>query len=251
MKILFISLLPLLALSIDFDESILQELEQVSSKVIKDRNCASNGFKLNIKENSGNSTREINISSSNDKFSKSRKYYVYDESADFILADNLNLTDLAHAKKDFTPELIIVKKGSKALIIEGLGSKFVKNDNYSVCEQGSKSIHNLRCNFRSKKGRLENYKNLQSFNNYFSFQQNLKTLAAPSVVRDVASLIPNHDLELKFISNHLPFHTPRVKVGIDSASKRTGVLINAQDVVSLTFSNPNASSVLENCNLTL
>jgi len=251
MKILFIFILPVLSQSIDFDESILKELEQVSSKVVKDRNCSTNGLKLNIKENTGNSTREINISSSNGQFSKSRKYYVYDESADYILADNLNLTDLDHAKKDFTPELIILKKNNMALVVEGLGSKFVKNDSYSVCEQGRQNIHNLRCNFRSRKGRLENYKNLQSFNNYFSFQQNLKTHKAPTIVRDISSLIPNHDIELKFISNNIPFHTPRVKTGIDQASQRTGVLINAQDVVSLVFSNPGASTVIQNCNLSL
>ncbi len=249
--LIFTFLVSFLGFTQDFNEDILKEIENVSKvSKVKSRSCNSNGIQIKINENAVESTREIDIITSSPHFSKTRKYYVYDESAEYILADNLNLTDLEHAKRDFTPELIILKKGKQALILEGLGSKFLKKDNYSNCETGSKSINNLRCNFRVKKGRLENYKNLQSFNDYFSFTQNLKTRKAPPIVRDLASLMPNQDLELKFTSVHKHFHSGRVKVGM-TGDQRTGVLINSEDVVSLTFSHPKSSLVLQNCNLSL
>ncbi len=252
MKKFSILILSFLSFSSDFNEDILREIENVAkTSKIKSRSCNSNGIEIRINENNADSTRTIDLITKSPYFSKARKYYVYDESADYILADNLNLTDLEHAKRDFTPELIILKKGKQALVVEGLGSKFLKKDNYSNCEIVSKNIHNLRCNFRVKKGRLENYKNLQSFNDYFSFTQNLKTQKAPPIVRDIASLVPNQDLEMKFTSSHKLFHSSRVKVGMNQSSKRTGILINSEGVVSLTFSNPNSSMVLDNCNLSL
>jgi len=215
----------------DFDDKILKELESISKDQKKLRKCSTPNYSFEIL---GDSTGTINVKSKVNGLPETRKYYIYDESADFILAENMSMVNLDYMKGNLTPALVILKKPNKSLIIEGLSLKFQKDSLNENCLEGKNSITNLHCF-----SRVNRKANLRSFQNKVTleYQGNL--------VRDIAS----ETKKLEFPYAYKQFDSSSIRVGKNA--ERSIVLHNSQSVVNLTYTHKNTGGILANCNLTL
>ncbi len=210
-----------------FDEDVLSEIQNINQT--KTRYCESNGVEITI--NAGTLT----IKDSNKLFGKHKSYNVYDESADYILADHLTTTNLDYAENNFFPEVIILKKGKKVFLMEGLSFKFQKNGFNENCK-GSK-VSNLHCYSKAYNTNISSFKKKITL----AFQNNK--------IRDLASI--NKFKEITFPYDQFDFHSSQVVVGNNGPVGRSVAIIDGGEIINFTYSHPKGKRVLNECNLTL
>lgn len=227
MRFSILIILSLPCFSWSFDENVLDEIQNINKS--KPRSCESKGVKISIESN------VLKISDSNKKFGKHESYNIYDESADFILADHIITTNLDYAENNFFPEVIILKKKNQAFLIEGLSFKFQKDGFNENCK-GDK-VNNLHCYSKAYN------------TNISSFKKKITLAFQNTKIRDLAGI--KKFKELTFAYDHFDFHSSNVVIGNNGSVGRSVALINSGDVVNFTYSYPQSKHVLGNCNLTL
>ncbi len=222
-----ISLLILSFNSYSFDENVLSEIQKINET--KPRSCNHSGVEISI--NNG----VLKIKDSNNVFGKHKTYNIYDESADYILADHLTTTNLDYAENNFFPEVIIIKKGKKAFLMEGLSFKFQKEGFNENCK-GSK-VQNLHCYSKAYN------------TNISSFKKKITLAFQNSKIRDLAAI--GKFKEIIFAYDQFDFHSKQVVIGNNGSISRSVAIIDGREIINFTYSYPKTKLVLNDCNLKL
>lgn len=228
MKSLFLSLNILIfsAPIFSFDEDVLKEIQNINTT--KERSCSHGPINLKIKDG------KVILTDSRNLLGKYKQYNIYDESANFILADHLTTNNLDYAANNFFPELVIFKNKDKVLLFEGLSFKIQKNGLNENCK--GKNINNLHCYSKGYN------------TNISSFKKKIVLAFQNKKIRDLASA---EFSEMNFPYDQFDFHSSNVRIGNNGSVKRSVALINVGDIVNFTYSYPQTKYVMSECDLKL